>query len=153
MITAEGCQRRRENASPSRSKNASGMNTGIPLGLPVQGGPNPGHVAEEKPATAAVNGLGSKSPNRYIIQVLSTFLVFRNTGARSRYPAAASGLDLDRPLHFRYFAQLVDVPSKRGGAPDDGRQSRPITARIAGASESRHPARLRASARPDNPPI
>src|SRR4051812_27935880 len=30
----------------------------------VQGGPNPGHVAEEKPATAAVNGLGSKSPNR-----------------------------------------------------------------------------------------
>jgi hypothetical protein len=35
-----------------------------------------------------------------MIQVLSTFLAFRNTGARSRYPAAASGLDLDRPLHL-----------------------------------------------------
>src|SRR3954453_7541476 len=80
----------------------------------VQGGPNPGHVAEEKPATAAVNSLGSKSPNFYIIQVLSTFLAFRNIGARSRYPAAASGLDLDRPLH-RSNTYDPELPQRQNG--------------------------------------
>ena len=65
-------------------------------GITVQGGPNPGHVTEEKPATAAVNGLGSKSLNRYIIQVLNTFL-----GKRGKTPGRFG----DRPYRSAFGCQ------------------------------------------------
>src|ERR1051325_8325618 len=65
----------------------------------VKGGPNSGHGAEEKPATAAVTGSECPPLKSYTRQAFRTIRPLKPSVLQACILWRRSGLNLDRPLH------------------------------------------------------